>query len=113
MIIINKFLVAGFSCQGPLMFIRGMVENKIQYQADTGIIQGLSKGNQVVDVILFFTAAGPLIMGIVSDANGGDAKYGFMVATVFATILFIGLLLNYIFNPTEKRNDPALHPKPK
>lgn len=61
----------------------------------------------VAGVILFFTAAGaaagPLIMGIVSDANGGDAKYGFMVATIFATILFIGLLLNYIFNPTDKR----------
>ncbi|TPV54587.1 MFS transporter [Aestuariibacter sp. GS-14] len=61
----------------------------------------------VAGVILFFTAAGaaagPFIMGLVSDANGGDAKYGFMVATVFATILFAGLLLNYIFNPTQQR----------
>jgi FHS family L-fucose permease-like MFS transporter len=61
----------------------------------------------VAGVILFFTAAGaavgPLIMGIVSDAYGGDAKYGFMVASVFATILFVGLVLNYIFNPTEQR----------
>lgn len=61
----------------------------------------------VAGVILFFTAAGaaagPFIMGLVSDANGGDAKYGFMVATVFAAILFVGLLLNFIFNPTQQR----------
>lgn len=61
----------------------------------------------VAGVILFFTAAGaaagPFIMGMVSDANGGDAKYGFIVATGFSCILFIGLLLNFIFNPTEGR----------
>jgi FHS family L-fucose permease-like MFS transporter len=61
----------------------------------------------VAGVILFFTAAGaatgPLIMGLVSDANGGDAKYGFMVATVFALMLFFGLLYNFIKNPTKSR----------
>ncbi|MDC8829896.1 MFS transporter [Alteromonas gilva] len=61
----------------------------------------------VAGVILFFTAAGaaagPFIMGMVSDVMGGDAKYGFMVATVFAAILFAGLLYNYLFNPTEQR----------
>lgn len=61
----------------------------------------------VAGVILFFTAAGaaagPLIMGLVSDAMGGDAKYGFMVATGFASILFIGLVYNYLANPTEQR----------
>lgn len=61
----------------------------------------------VAGVILFFTAAGaaagPLIMGIVSDAMGGDAKYGFMVATGFAGLLFLGLLYNYLLRPTEKR----------
>lgn len=61
----------------------------------------------VAGVILFFTAAGaaagPFIMGVVSDAFGGDAKYGFIVATVFTGLLFAGLLYNYLFNPTEKR----------
>lgn len=61
----------------------------------------------VAGVILFFTAAGaaagPLIMGIVSDANGGDAKYGFMVAAGFTALLFIGFLYNYLRNPTEAR----------
>jgi FHS family L-fucose permease-like MFS transporter len=61
----------------------------------------------VAGVILFFTAAGaaagPFIMGLVSDANGGDAKYGFMVATAFAGILFIGMVYNFVKNPTQKR----------
>ena len=61
----------------------------------------------VAGVILFFTAAGaaagPLIMGMVSDAFGGDAKYGFFVATAFTAILFAGLVYNYLFNPTESR----------
>ena len=42
-------------------------------------------------------------MGLVSDANGGDAKYGFMVATAFAAILFIGMVYNFVKNPTQKR----------
>jgi fucose permease len=66
-----------------------------------------SEHGTVAGVILFFTAAGaaagPLIMGIVSDAYGGDAKYGFIVATGFAAVLFLGLLYNFIANPTEKR----------
>ena len=61
----------------------------------------------VAGVILFFTAAGaaagPFIMGIVSDAYGGEAKYGFIVATGFSAILFAGLVYNYLFNPTEAR----------
>lgn len=61
----------------------------------------------VAGVILFFTAAGaalgPLAMGGVSDAFGHNAKYGFILATVFAVLLFAGVLLNQIFNPTKLR----------
>ena len=61
----------------------------------------------VAGVILFFTAAGaaagPFIMGVVSDAMGGDAKYGFIVATGFALLLFAGLLFNYLRNPAQQR----------
>lgn len=61
----------------------------------------------VAGVILFFTAAGaaagPLIMGLVSDAMGGNAKYGFIVATGFAVLLFVGLLYNFLCDPTAKR----------
>jgi fucose permease len=54
-------------------------------------------------VLLFFTCLSavlaPLAMGAVSDAMGGP-KYGFVLATGFAALLFAGLLLNWIFNPT-------------
>ena len=60
----------------------------------------------VSGVILFFTCVaavlGPLAMGVVSD-HFGDPKYGFVLATVFAALLFVGLLLNQIFNPARTR----------
>ena len=60
----------------------------------------------VAGVILFFTAGGaalgPLAMGKVSDVFGG-AKYGFMLAAGFATLLFAGALLNWIFDPSRTR----------
>lgn len=66
-----------------------------------------SKHGSIAGIILFFTAAGaavgPLSMGIVSDVFGSDARYGFMLATVFAVILFTGFLLNYIYKPTTIR----------
>jgi fucose permease len=56
----------------------------------------------VAGVILFFTcaaaAAGPLAMGAVSDVFG-HPKYGFVLASLFAALLFVGLLLNWIYNP--------------
>ncbi len=68
-----------------------------------------AKHGSVAGVILFFTAAGaalgPLAMGAVSDLFGKDAKYGFILATIFAAILAIGTILNLIFNPAEKRLD--------
>jgi fucose permease len=60
----------------------------------------------VAGVILFFTAAaaalGPLAMGAVSDALG-DIKYGFVLATGFALLLFVGLLANRLFDPAGPR----------
>jgi FHS family L-fucose permease-like MFS transporter len=54
----------------------------------------------VAGVILFFTAMGaalgPLMMGLISDAFGGDAIYGFMVASVFSALLFLGFVINLI-----------------
>jgi fucose permease len=59
----------------------------------------------VAGVILFFTClsavVGPLAMGAVSDAMG-HAKYGFVLATGFAGLLFAGLLLNWMFDPTRE-----------
>ncbi len=60
----------------------------------------------VAGVILFFTCAaaalGPLAMGVVNDAFG-HPKFGFVLATVFAGLLFAGLLLNWIYNPARER----------
>jgi MFS transporter, FHS family, L-fucose permease len=65
------------------------------------------KHGSIAGVILFFTAAGaalgPLAMGAISDAFGHDAIYGFILATVFAALLFAGVIVNLIFNPTKTR----------
>jgi fucose permease len=57
----------------------------------------------VSGVILFFTCVsavvGPLAMAAISD-HFGAPKYGFILATVFAGLLFMSLLLNWILNPT-------------
>lgn len=56
----------------------------------------------IAGVLLFFTclgaALGPLAMGVVSDLFGG-LQAGFALATIFATLLFLGLLYNWIANP--------------
>jgi FHS family L-fucose permease-like MFS transporter len=66
-----------------------------------------TKHGSIAGIILFFTAAGaalgPLAMGGVSDLLGGDAKYGFILATVFAALLCAGSVVNLIFNPTKNR----------
>ncbi len=60
----------------------------------------------VAGVILFFTCAaaalGPLAMGAVSDAFG-HPRYGFVLASAFAALLFVGLLLNWIYDPARTR----------
>jgi fucose permease len=57
----------------------------------------------VAGVILFFSCLGaglgPLAMAAVSD-HFGDAKYCFVLATLFAGLLLIGLCYNWIFDPT-------------
>jgi fucose permease len=54
-------------------------------------------------VILFYTCLSavlaPLAIGAVSDAMGKPI-YGFMLATGFAAVLFVGMLLNQFFDPT-------------
>ena len=66
-----------------------------------------AKHGSIAGIILFFTAAGaalgPLAMGAVSDMFGHNVKYGFVLATVFAGLLFLVVLLNMLFNPTKQR----------
>jgi fucose permease len=62
-----------------------------------------SEHGAAAGVLLFFTCVSavvaPLAMGAVSDALGSPI-YGFALATGFAALLFVGLLLNSAFNPT-------------
>ncbi|HUP05099.1 MAG TPA: MFS transporter [Bryobacteraceae bacterium] len=62
-----------------------------------------SEHGAVAGVILFFTcvsaAVGPLAMGAISDWMGSP-KYGFVLAAVFAGLLFAAAVYNWIFNPT-------------
>ena len=56
-------------------------------------------------VILFFTCVSavlaPLAIGAVGDAFG-DIAYGFWLATGFAALLFVGLLVNWLLDPTRE-----------
>jgi fucose permease len=65
-----------------------------------------SEHGAVAGVILFFTCLsavlGPLAMGAVADAMG-HPRYAFVLATGFAGLLFLGLTLNWIFDPTRER----------
>lgn len=62
-----------------------------------------SEHGAVAGVILFFTCAaaalGPLAMGAASDAFGGP-RYGFVLATGFAAVLFAVTVLNWVYDPT-------------
>jgi fucose permease len=62
-----------------------------------------SEHGAAAGVILFYTCLSavlaPLAIGAVSDAMGGPI-YGFMLATGFAALLFVGLMLNSLFEPT-------------
>ena len=56
-------------------------------------------------VILFFTCASaviaPLAIGAVGDAFG-HIRYGFWLATGFATVLFGGAIVNWLVDPTQR-----------
>lgn len=68
-----------------------------------------SQHGSVAGVILFFTAAGaaigPLLMGAVSDLFNQNARYGFILSTLFAGLLFLGFIANQVYKPTQKRLD--------
>jgi fucose permease len=64
-----------------------------------------SEHGAAAGVILFFTCVSavvaPLAMGAVSDAMG-QIVYGFWLATGFAVVLFLGLLVNWAVDPTRR-----------
>ncbi len=66
-----------------------------------------SEHGAIAGLILFFTAVaaafGPLLMAFVADKfGGGDMRYGFMLATLFAGMLFVFALYNWKFDPASK-----------
>src|SRR5690606_6646244 len=65
-----------------------------------------SQHGAAAGVILFFTAAaaavGPLAMAAVSDAYG-STDAGFALATLFAFLLFAGLVYNWLADPAGHR----------
>lgn len=101
--------MAGGSFTVILLPLSGLFMSVIYPTINSKGISCFPKANHgaVAGIILFFTAAGaalgPLAMGAVSDAFGSDAKYGFMLATIFAALLFLGLLLNLLLKPTKQR----------
>ena len=56
----------------------------------------------VAGLILFFTAASaaiaPLLMGLIGDWFG-HVRYGFMLATALAALLFLGMFFNWLKQP--------------
>jgi MFS transporter, DHA1 family, quinolone resistance protein len=60
----------------------------------------------VAGLILFFTAAaaalGPLAMASISDGFG-NVRYGFILATLFAALLALGLIYNWWFDPAASK----------
>ena len=65
-----------------------------------------SQHGAVAGVILFFTCAsaalGPLAMGLVGDLFH-NPEAGFVLATLFAALLFLGSLFNFLRKPATAR----------
>ena len=101
-------ILGGLSFAVWLMPVSGLFMSMIYPTLNSKGISCFPKSEHgaVAGVILFFTCAaaalGPFAMGAVSDAFG-YAKYGFVLATVFAALLFAGLLLNWTYDPAKER----------
>jgi fucose permease len=98
-------VVGGVSWAVYLLPLSGLFMSVVYPTLNSKGISCLPKSEHgaAAGVILFFTCASavlaPLAIGAVSDALGAIA-FGFWLATGFATLLFVGLLLNWLLNPT-------------
>lgn len=101
-------VAGGLSCAVWLLPLSGLFMSMIYPTLNSKGISCFPKTEHgtVAGVILFFTctaaAVGPLAMGGVSDLFG-HARYGFVLAAVFALVLFALLLLNWIYDPARQR----------
>ncbi len=100
-------MVGGISIAVFLLPISGLFMSVLYPTINSKGISCFRKAEHgaIAGVILFFTCAaavvGPLAMGAISDSLG-DPKYGFILATGFAGLLSVSLLLNWIINPTRQ-----------
>lgn len=101
-------VAGGVSCAVWLLPLSGLFMSMIYPTLNSKGISCFPKMEHgaVSGVILFFTCAaaalGPLAMGAVSDAFH-HPRYGFVLATIFAALLFAGLLFNWLRDPARER----------
>lgn len=99
-------ILGGVSYAAILLPLSGLFMSMIYPTLNSKGINCFHKAEHgaIAGVILFFTcgaaALGPLAMGAVSDAFG-HVRYGFVLAAVFAGLLFVGLLLNWMYDPAK------------
>jgi fucose permease len=98
-------LVMGVAWAAYLLPLSGLFMSVIYPTLNSKGISCVPKAEHgaAAGVILFFTCVSavvaPLAMGAVGDAMG-HIRYAFWLATGFSALLFVGLLLNWIVNPT-------------
>jgi len=101
-------MAGGIGCAMWLLPLSGLFMSMIYPTINSKGISCFPKSEHgaVSGVILFFTCAaaalGPLAMGAVSDALG-HPKYGFVLASVFAALLFVGMVFNWLRDPARER----------
>jgi len=97
-------IMGGISATVLLLPISGLFMSVIYPTLNSKGINCFPKNEHgaISGVILFFTCIGavlgPLAMGSVSDIFGSP-RYGFILATGLAGLLFLAMLFNLIFNP--------------
>lgn len=100
-------MVAGIAIAAFLLPLSGLFMSVLYPTINSKGISCFPKPEHgaVAGVILFFTCLSavlaPLAMGAISDSFG-NPKYGFILATGFAGLLFVFLLLNWILNPARQ-----------
>ena len=101
-------VAGGLSCAIWLLPLSGLFMSMVYPTLNSKGISCFPKTEHgaVSGVILFFTctaaALGPLAMGATSDAFG-HPRYGFVLATIFAALLFAGLFFNWMYDPARER----------
>ncbi len=101
-------LVGGVSLAAWLLPLTGLFMSIVYPTLNSKAISCFPKDRHgaIAGVVLFFTAVaaalGPLAIGAVSDARG-NASAGFVLATVYAGLLFAGLVVNWLMNPAGQR----------